>query len=151
MGSLCQPVTTSRREIYQIGLTGVLELPVRKLISADLHGRLQVGDEPPPYGMVCRRGNAVERDFRLKQASVVVFLFQAFVAGMVVTASSAGQLPPGEGMVLIPEGEFLMGSTEKDGLVGQSVGVDEIPQHTVFLKTFYIDRYEVKNGQYKMS
>ena len=80
---------------------------------------------------------------------MVVFLFQAFVAGMVVTASSAGQLPPGEGMVLIPEGEFLMGSTEKDGLVGQSVGVDEIPQHTVFLKTFYIDRYEVTNGQYK--
>src|SRR3990170_4694832 len=81
---------------------------------------------------------------------MVVFLFQAFVAGMVVTASSAGQLPPGEGMVLIPEGEFLMGSTEKDGLVGQSVGVDEIPQHTVFLKTFYIDRYEVTNGQYKV-
>lgn len=53
-------------------------------------------------------------------------------------------------MAYIPPGEFLMGSTEKDGIVGQAVGVDETPQHSVNLKGFYIDRYEVANGQYKV-
>src|SRR3972149_11989827 len=53
-------------------------------------------------------------------------------------------------MIFIPSGEFLMGSTEKDGVIGLSIGVDEIPQHKVFLKGFYIDKYEVTNEQYKL-
>src|SRR3990172_2576164 len=81
---------------------------------------------------------------------MIFLLYQAFVAGMVMTVSSAGHPLPEDGMVLIPAGEFLMGSMEKDGLVGQSIGVDEIPQQPVFLKTFYIDRYEVTNRQYKV-
>jgi iron(II)-dependent oxidoreductase len=52
------------------------------------------------------------------------------------------------GMVYIPAGNFLMGSTEKDGVVGMEVGLDEMPQHQVYVKGFYIDRYEVTNGQY---
>ncbi len=52
-------------------------------------------------------------------------------------------------MVLIPEGSFLMGSTERDGRVGIEVGVDEIPQHRIYLPAFYIDRYEVTNRSYK--
>lgn len=90
-----------------------------------------------------------EAVFRLKQISRVFLLCQAFVAGLAVAASSAGQPVPEEKMALIPAGEFIMGSTEKDGLVGQSVGVDEIPQRSVYLKAFYIDRYEVTNRQYK--
>ena len=80
---------------------------------------------------------------------MIFLLYQAFVVGMVMTASSVGQPLPEDGMVLIPAGEFLMGSMEKDGLVGQSIGVDEIPQQPVYLKIFYIDRYEVTNRQYK--
>ncbi len=52
-------------------------------------------------------------------------------------------------MVLIPSGEFLMGSTEKDGKIGQAIGVDEVPQHSVNLRGFYIDLHEVTNREYK--
>ena len=43
-------------------------------------------------------------------------------------------------MVLIPAGEFEMGSNDGD---------DEEPVHTVHLDAFYIDIYEVTNAQYK--
>ena len=46
-----------------------------------------------------------------------------------------------EGMVLIPAGEFQMGSN--DG------GFDEKPVHTVYVDAFYMDAYEVTNAQYK--
>ena len=45
-----------------------------------------------------------------------------------------------EGMVLIPAGEFQMGSVASD---------TEYPVHTVFIDAFYIDKYEVTNAQYK--
>ena len=41
-----------------------------------------------------------------------------------------------------------MGSTERDGVVGLELGLDEMPQHPVYVKGFYIDRYEVTNAQY---
>lgn len=59
-------------------------------------------------------------------------------------------------MILIPAGEFLMGSTQqevreaeikwglKEGLLAS-----ETPQHTVYVDAFYIDKYEVTNVQYK--
>ena len=48
-----------------------------------------------------------------------------------------------DGMVLIPEGEFEMGSN--DGLADP----DEQPVHTVHLDAFYIDVNEVTNGEFK--
>ncbi len=54
---------------------------------------------------------------------------------------SPGVTPPPEGMVLIPAGEFEMGST--DGIF------TEKPVHTVYVDAFYIDTYEVTNAQYK--
>ena len=48
-----------------------------------------------------------------------------------------------EGMVLIPEGEFKMGSN--DG----GADDDEQPVHTVHLDAFYIDANEVTNGEFK--
>lgn len=51
------------------------------------------------------------------------------------TTSSA---PPG--MVLIPAGEFQMGSDEN---------TDEKPVHTIYTDAFYMDKYEVTNAQYK--
>lgn len=44
-------------------------------------------------------------------------------------------------MVLIPAGEFQMGSSEERD--------DEKPVHTVYLDAFYIDVYEVTNADYK--
>ena len=46
-------------------------------------------------------------------------------------------------MVLIPEGEFIMGSSDTEAKE------DEKPPHKVFLDAFYIDKHEVTNAQYK--
>ena len=48
-----------------------------------------------------------------------------------------------DGMVLIPEGEFQMGSN--DG----NADNDEQPVHTVHLDAFYIDTNEVTNAEFK--
>jgi len=45
-----------------------------------------------------------------------------------------------EGMVIIKEGEFLMGSN-----LGSE---DELPDHLVFVKSFFLDQYEVTNADY---
>jgi formylglycine-generating enzyme required for sulfatase activity len=47
----------------------------------------------------------------------------------------------GAEMVLIPEGEFQMGSNTLPGNV--------TPVHTVYLDAFYMDKYEVTNAQFK--
>lgn len=44
-------------------------------------------------------------------------------------------------MILIPEGEFIRGTNNRLP--------DEGPQHTMYLKSFYIDKYEVTNLQYR--
>ncbi len=46
------------------------------------------------------------------------------------------------GMVLIPGGEFQMGSS-------YGGGDDEKPVHTVYVDAFYMDKYEVTNAQYR--
>ena len=48
-----------------------------------------------------------------------------------------------DGMVLIPSGEFLMGSEEFVSYY------DEKPVHAVYLDGYYIDKYPVTNAQYK--
>lgn len=61
-------------------------------------------------------------------------------------------------MVYIPAGDFLMGSTDIDeeGLgsqFGEPKGnyyEDEKPEHTKYLKSFYIDKYEVTNKDYEL-
>jgi len=58
-------------------------------------------------------------------------------------------------MILIPAGEFLMGSNKTDteerskelGLI-QPLYVDESPQHMINLKAFWIDKFEVSNGNF---
>jgi len=47
----------------------------------------------------------------------------------------------GAEMVLVPEGDFLMGSERGE--------TDEQPPHTVYLDAFYIDKFEVTNKLYK--
>ena len=67
----------------------------------------------------------------------------------------------GTKMVLIPAGEFLMG-TDKSEIpklvqlakqwypgAGASLFEDETPRHTVYVDAFYMDAYEVTNAQYK--
>lgn len=48
----------------------------------------------------------------------------------------------GAEMILIPEGEYLMGSPDESGKD------DEHPQKKVYLDAFYMYKYEVTNGQF---
>lgn len=48
--------------------------------------------------------------------------------------------PDGAPMVLVPAGEFIMGSDKGDD--------DEKPVHRVHLDSFYIDKFEVTNGKF---
>lgn len=57
------------------------------------------------------------------------------------TVAQSSSVP--EEMVLIPAGEFQMGSTDAEG------DVNELPVHTVYLDAFYMDIYEVTIGQYR--
>ncbi|GAH73056.1 unnamed protein product, partial [marine sediment metagenome] len=47
----------------------------------------------------------------------------------------------GSEMLLVPAGEFTMGSEGND--------LDEMPVHKVYLDAFYIDKHEVTNAQYR--
>lgn len=54
--------------------------------------------------------------------------------------NSSAAIPEVE-MVLVPEGEFIMGRDDTNEEVG--------PSHTVYLDAYYIDKYEVTNSQYR--
>jgi len=51
-------------------------------------------------------------------------------------------------MVYIPEGEFLMGNGGRESSEGEG-NMDEQPLHRVYLKGFWMDRYEVTNAMYQ--
>lgn len=82
--------------------------------------------------------------------SVVICVISAilFLRGEVF-AVEGSPLISKNGMAFIPSGNFLFGSTGKEGRVGISIGVDELPQHTVDLMGFYIDQFEITNRKYK--
>ena len=48
-------------------------------------------------------------------------------------------------MITIPAGTFLMGNSGHEGFGGP----DEFPQHSVYLPTYQIGKYEVTRGQYR--
>lgn len=76
-------------------------------------------------------------------------LFILLLSSPVVFSSAYAQ--QAEGMIYIPEGEFIMGNNEGDDLkkTGGIVAIDEMPKRKVSLKAFYMDKYEVTKAQYK--
>lgn len=71
-------------------------------------------------------------------------------------AESAADEKPAHEMVLVPPGEFLMGTSPEEAQalaqayhVHPSLFLGETPQRKVFVKAFWIDRYPVTNAQYK--
>jgi len=63
----------------------------------------------------------------------------------------------GAEMVLVPAGEFTMGSAPDDitsllrrhPKANGAILKDELPKHRVFLEAFYIDKYEVTNARFQ--
>jgi len=77
----------------------------------------------------------------------------ALLAGLLMSGCVYETTP--KGMVAVPSGEFTMGTDLKDeGNHALSVGLvrpwfaDERPEHRVYTKSFFIDKYEVTNRQY---
>ena len=64
------------------------------------------------------------------------------VADVIVILSKVVQGDVPSGMVVIPAGEFLMGSPAGEGYD------EEHPQHKVYVDAFFMDTYEVTNSQY---
>jgi len=59
-----------------------------------------------------------------------------------IAPAQTGKASQNSDMVLIPAGQFLMGSKASQG------DRDENPQHKVYLDAYYIDKHEVTNTQY---
>jgi sulfatase modifying factor 1 len=66
-------------------------------------------------------------------------------AGKQIAMERAKTWPPKDEMVLVPAGPFLMGSDKK---TDRNAYVAELPQRTIYLDGFAIDKYEVTNLQY---
>lgn len=91
--------------------------------------------------------------------SLTLLLLSIFITGCenqtnAGTASKAVEVPAG--MVLIPAGEFVMGSDDIDASgKSKEFGFNEpwyLPEHPkrkVRLPDYFIDKYEVSNGQFK--
>jgi formylglycine-generating enzyme required for sulfatase activity len=103
---------------------------------------------------------------------VLLIIFSAVVlkdknkdSGVATKSSLADETPANSGLkpqndlVLIPAGEFLMGSTEtqaieawqkSDGGYSREGYLAEYPQRKITLENFYIDKKEVSNSDYKI-
>lgn len=89
---------------------------------------------------------------RQRYRLIVSLILSTVIAGC--SQDKAEPLPPG--MVLIPAGDFVMGSDEVDNDgkqqefgFRQPMFLDEHPRHPVFVDAFYIDQFEVSSGAYK--
>ncbi len=73
---------------------------------------------------------------RFMSAIILLCVFSVGISGC-----DEPEAPP-DGMVLIPAGEFEMGSNDAEA------HAYEQPVHTVYVDAFYMDKYEVTVGQY---
>ena len=85
------------------------------------------------------KGGAVQRDTWESQFGTLISIFQKDWVFIPAETEPSSDPPPN--MVLIPAGEFQMGSDSgKD---------NEKPVHSIYVDDFYIDTYEVTNAEYK--
>ncbi len=73
----------------------------------------------------------------MKKIVTALFISVALLTSLGAMNAQAGVY---EDMVLIPAGEFVMGSALGDA--------DERPEHRVFVKDFFVDRFEVTNDEF---
>ena len=113
---------------------------IREVILADAHSdtvtityiEREIKGIEDGYKVVYDPKKAIKKHFRMIQGTL-----------QEVEIPNSVPSPSYTDMVLIPAGEFQMGSNDSDA------EDDEKPMHTVYLDAFYIDKYEVTNAQYK--
>lgn len=119
----------NRPELNDIlaGLSGAaLQVPGYK--GLDVETVTRAYESKPAGGLFTRRGLPV---------GALTGLLVVLLGALVMVAVNSRKRAE---MVLIPAGEFRMGSNDRYD--------DEEPVHTVYLDAFYIDRYEVTNARY---
>lgn len=84
--------------------------------------------------------------YAVRSRTILLFLLLWLAPSLSLGSDSPPRLTGKDGgpMVLIPAGEFVMGTSlsQRDG------GRDEYPERRIFLDGFYMDAYEVTNGRY---
>jgi iron(II)-dependent oxidoreductase len=74
------------------------------------------------------------------------FLTNVTIGAMIISSSivcaqqKGDKMKVDKDMVMIPAGEFMMGGDTED---------DHMPVHKVYIDSFYMDKYEVTNAQYR--
>ncbi|MBI5234704.1 MAG: SUMF1/EgtB/PvdO family nonheme iron enzyme [Deltaproteobacteria bacterium] len=83
--------------------------------------------------------------------SVLLITLAALSFGCAATHPPVNAIAP-TGMALVPAGEFMMGNDATDPLerMGGIQAINEMPKRKVYVKAFYMDRYEVTNLEYKV-
>jgi formylglycine-generating enzyme required for sulfatase activity len=87
-----------------------------------------------------------------QRVQIKLLILLLYLAPMLASGCNLIVQPPAEapaGMVLIPAGQFIMGASDEDGIVGIEVGVDQLPRHPVYLQNYYIDLFEATVGEYR--
>ena len=126
---------------------------------------LQMHVAPKRAQRVSGLGGSRREFFRLLLCGVLPLIFVAgcernntnTTTPAATTQESGANTAIGErGMILIPAGEFIMGSDEVDASgKSQEFGFNEplyLPEHPkrkVYLDSYWIDKYEVSNGEFK--
>ena len=86
-----------------------------------------------------------------KNRMAIAFFLAVFITAAFVGIARGAGLPKqiigtdGAPLVLVPAGEFVMGSTPG----GYIFGDNETPRRRIYLKAFYIDKYEITNRRFR--
>ena len=145
------PQITIASHTVSNGETVTLEMPSNgKLrISGQITDDIAIGRATVNDSQITLRGGRFNVTLPMKKAGSYPLRFRAWdTAGKeatftftIVIPHTSDIPPPPPKMVLIPAGEFQMGSNDSYD--------DEKPVHTVYVDAFYIDIYEVTNAQYR--
>lgn len=91
---------------------------------------------------ISRIMNIALRSIVLVLYAYTVFMLNIPAAGEPVAKLDKTLTVKGIEFILVPAGEFVMGSKSGEG------NPEEQPQHTVYLDAYYISKYEITNKQY---